>query len=90
MTAAIPTIADIVGADLEVEARRLLEQLLAIETDPDIAHIVRRRLLDLQSWDAIDAAEVEMPVGVAYRVFINWAEEIRLYLTHTRTERQTV
>ena len=32
----------------------------------------------------------EMPVGVAYRVFINWAEEIRLYLTHSRTERQTV
>ncbi len=88
LTAPAPTIADIVGADREVEARDLLEQLLVIETDPDIAHIVRRRLLDLQSWDVI-AAEVEMPVGLAYQVFIQWAEEIR-YLTRTQTERQIV
>jgi len=89
MSAAIPTIADIVGADREAEARDLLEQLLAIETDPDIAHIVRRRVLDLQSWDVI-AAEVEMPVGLTYRVFIQWAEEIRFYLTHPQTERQPI
>lgn len=89
MTAVVPTIADLVGPGREAEARDLLEQLLAIETDPDVAHIVRRRVLDGQAWDII-AAEIEMPVSLAYRVFINWAEEMRFYLADTRTERQTV
>ncbi len=89
MTATVPTIADIVGADREAEARELLEQMLAIETDPDVAHIVRRRVLDLQSWDII-AAEIEMPVDLAYQIFITWAKEIRSYIAHTQTDRQTV
>lgn len=87
MTATIPTIADLVGADREAEARDLLEQVLTIydEFDPDVAHIVRRRILDLQHWDII-AAEVEMPVGLAYQVFTQWAEEIRFYLTRAQAE----
>ena len=90
LTAPAPTIADIVGVDREDEARALLEQVLAIyeESDPDIALIVRRRVLDLQSWDVI-AAEVEMPASLAHAQFMQWAEEIRFYLT-AQTERQTV
>jgi len=89
VTAPAPTIADLVGADREVEARRLVELFIGVaedDDDPGLASIIRRRLLERQSFDAI-AAETGGDVAEVAATFFAWCEAVRGAMTLRQEDR---
>ncbi len=91
LTAPAPTIADMVGVDREAEARRLVELFIDVaddDNDPGLAFILRRRLLEGQSFDAIAAESGGDATEVAAR-FFSWCESVRGAMTLRQEDRRS-
>ncbi len=70
------------------EAIRVFLPILEIEeaNDPILAQIIRRRVIDEQPIEEI-ATALNLPVEDVDARLQQWAEELRVSLTRTRTER---